>query len=94
MCSCPTFKAASGAQAQPSPHGESKMVRAFLLKPHVAGMVVCQFHDQRARGFRKRRRDLLDQLFLTLNIDGRKELVLVDRLKKLLVFRFALVFGI
>jgi hypothetical protein len=33
-------------------------------------------------------------LFLSLNVDGRKQLVLVNRLQQLLVFGLALVFGI
>ena len=70
------------------------MIGAFLLQPHVTRMVVGQFNDQHALVFRQRCRNLLDQLLLSLNIDWRKQFVLMNGLKEVLVLRLTLFFGI
>jgi len=70
------------------------VIRALLLEPDVSGMVVGQFHDERAFVFRQRRGDLLDELLLTLNVDGREHLVFMDGLKQVLIFGLALLLGV
>ena len=74
--------------------GEADVVRAFLLHPDVPRVVVGQLDDQHALVFGQRRRNLLDQLLLALDVDRREQLVLVDRLEQLLVFVLALIFGV
>ena len=70
------------------------VIRAFLLQPDVAGVIVGELDDQHPFVFRKRGRDLLDELLLPLDVHGREELVLVDGLQQLFVLLFALVLGI
>ena len=66
------------------------MISAFLLKPHMARVIVGELHDQGALIFRERRGDLLDQLLLPLDVDRREELVFVDCLEQVLVLRLSL----
>ena len=68
------------------------MIGAFLLQPHVARVIVGEFDNEHALVFGQRRRNLLDELLLALNVDRREQLVLVNRLKEILVLRFALFF--
>ena len=70
------------------------MICAFLLEPDVTRVVVSQFHDQHALVFGQRRCDLLNEVLLSLDINRREELILVDGLQKVLVFGLALLFGI
>ena len=70
------------------------MIGAFLLKPDMTGVVVGQLDDQHAFGFGKRRRDLLDELLLPLNVHRGKQFVLMDRLKQVFILGFALILGI
>src|SRR5262245_8016664 len=80
--------------AQATADGESHVVRAFLLQPDVTRVIVGELDDQRARVLGKLRRNLFDELLLTLNVDRSEQLVFVDRLQQLLVFLLALVFSI
>src|SRR5690349_15845723 len=82
------------AVAQTTPDGETQMVGAFLLQPHVPRVIVGELHDQRARVLRKLLRNLLHQLLLALDINRREELVLMNRLQQRFVRLFALVFRI
>ena len=66
---------------KPSSYGEPEVIRAFLLQPHVARVIVGEFHNQHALVLGERRRNLFDELFLTLNVDRREQLVLVNRLQ-------------
>lgn len=70
------------------------MVRAFLLHPHVASMVVGELDDHHPLVLGQGRGNQFHELLLTLDIDGRKELVLVNRLQQLFVFVLALPLGI
>ena len=79
---------------QTTPYGETHVVRAFLLQPHVPRVIVGELHDQRSCVFGQLRGNLLDELLLALNVDGREQLVLVDRLQQRLVFLLALVFSV
>jgi hypothetical protein len=74
--------------------GEAKVIRTFLLQPHVARVVVRQFHDERAGVLGQLLGDLLDKLLLTLDVNGREELVFVNRLQEILVLLLALIFSI
>jgi uncharacterized membrane protein len=51
------------------------VVRAFLLHPHVAGVIIGELDDQHALVFGQRRGDLLDQFLLALDVDRREQLV-------------------
>lgn len=70
------------------------MIRAFLLQPDVASVVVGKLDYQLAPILRQSRGDLFNELLLTLEVDGREQLVLVNSLEQLLVFVLALLFGI
>ena len=74
--------------------GQADVVRAFLLQPDMSGVVVGQLDDQEALVFRKRGRNLLDELLLPLNVHRREELVLVNGLEQRFVFVLALLFGV
>ena len=65
------------------------MVGALLLQPDVARVVVGQLDDQRPLVLGQRRGNLLDQLLLPLDVDRRKQFVLVNGLEQLLVFVLA-----
>jgi hypothetical protein len=84
----------SGPQAQAAADSEPDVIRAFLLHPDVSRVVVGQFDDHHARGLGEGGSNLLDELFLALNIHWRKKFVLVDRLQQRLVLRLALIFSI
>ena len=73
---------------------KSDVIGPFLLQPHVARVIVRELHDQHPFVLRQRRGNLLDQLLLPLNIHRRKQFVLVNGLQQLLVFVFALLFGV
>lgn len=73
---------------------EADVIRALLLQPHVTGMIVGELDDQHPLVFRQCPRNLLDELFLALDVHGRKQLVLVNGLKQLFVFFFALLLGV
>ena len=83
-----------GALTQSPADGESHVVRAFLLQPHVPRVIVGELHDQRPCVLGQLGRDLLDELLLPLNVDGREQFVFVDRLQQLLVLLFALIFSV
>ena len=70
------------------------MVRPLLLQPHVTRMVVGKLDDQRAFVFRQLGGNLLNERFLQLDINRRKQFVLVNRLEQLLVFVLALFFRV
>lgn len=82
------------AGAEPTAHGKSEMVCAFLLEPDVPCVIVGQFHDEHPGVFGQRGRNLLDQLLLTLNIDRREEFILVNRTEQFLVLDLALLLRI
>src|SRR4051812_38972925 len=60
----------------------------------MARVVVGELDDQNPLVFGQRRRDLFDQLLLPLDVDRRKQLVVVNRLQQRLVLVLALLFGI
>lgn len=80
--------------AQAPAHREAKVIRAFLLQPHVTGVVVGELHDQRACSFGKPGRDLFHELLLPLDIDRREELVFMNRLQQFLVLGLTLILGV
>ena len=79
---------------QPPPDGKPQMVRPFLLQPHMTRVVVGKLDDHGALVLGKRRGNLFDQPLLTFDVNGRKQLVLVDRLQQLFVFVLALFFHV
>lgn len=75
-------------------HSKADVIGPFLLQPDVTRMVIGELYDQHALVLGQGGRDLLDELLLPLNVYGRKQLVLVDRLEQLFVFLFALILGV
>src|SRR6266511_4491822 len=73
---------------------EADVVGAFLLQPDVPRVVVGELDDQGPQVFGERCRNLLDELLLAGYVDGRKELVFMQRQQQLLVLVLALLFRV
>src|ERR1051325_3452905 len=74
--------------------GNAQMIGALMLQPDVAGVIIGELDVQQALVCGQRGSDLFDECFLSLNIDGGEQLVLVNRLQQLLVLVLALLFGV
>jgi hypothetical protein len=78
---------------EPQPHGHSEVKRGFLMKPEMPRLVVHQIIDQRfiVRIVRAEQRlQLIDDLLLALYVHRGKQLVLMQHIEQLVVFRGAL----
>lgn len=80
--------------AESPAHGKSQMVSAFLLQPHVPGVVISQLNDEHPSLLGQCRGDLFHQLFLALDIHRREQFVIVNGLKEFLVLLLTLILGV
>jgi hypothetical protein len=82
------------SQSKSTTDRKTEVIGALLLQPDVTGVVIGELDDHHPFVFGQRGGNLLDELFLPLDVDGGKELVLVNRLQEFLVLVLALFLGI